>query len=389
MLKVTTRYLSSHFIPPFTIGFFFFVAFLNTFYMFRIISLIVNKDVDILTVLGMVLSLSVSFFPMAIPLAIFFATIYTLNKLSEDSEIIAMRSFGFTKFQIYKPILVLSLIIASSMAALNSIYIPKANAKFRNTILKLSSSGMLASIKPGQFFTDIPNVTLFADKVSEDGMKFEDVFLHLRGNKDQRIIMAEKGELRKLDGTEHVAPSIRLILEKGNIVKTDQKGEELEKIVFDNYDFPVMKSTGSFGSLDKDSMKTNDELWNIIHQKKEIRTNLITNKEKTNDFENKLKEADKSLAKTEIELYTRYMTFVQIVLFAMLAFSLGVKKGRGATGNNTGKAILIMIGYYGLYFFLVSLAQRGQIGTMMTIVLPILMLLGFGLYYFKKLDWAS
>jgi lipopolysaccharide export system permease protein len=103
MLKVTTRYLASSFIPPFILGFIFFVAFLITFYMFRIIGLIITKGIDVLTVLTMVINLSVSFFPMAAPLAAFFATIYTLNKLSEDSEIIAMRSFGISKIKIFLP----------------------------------------------------------------------------------------------------------------------------------------------------------------------------------------------------------------------------------------------------------------------------------------------
>ena len=96
----------------------------------------------------------------------FFATIFTLNKMSEDSEIIAMRSFGMTKFKIYLPFLVVSLMLALTINSLYSVFIPKANAAFKNTIVKLTSSGMLSSIKSGQFFTDIPNATLFAEYVS-------------------------------------------------------------------------------------------------------------------------------------------------------------------------------------------------------------------------------
>lgn len=139
----TTRYLASAFIPPFVLGFIFFVAFLITFYMFRIIGLIVNKGVDIVTILSMVMNLSVSFFPLATPLAAFFATIYTLNKLSEDSEIIAMRSFGLTKMKIYRPFLIISLLVAFTVHSLYSVFIPKANAAFKNTIVKLTSAGML------------------------------------------------------------------------------------------------------------------------------------------------------------------------------------------------------------------------------------------------------
>lgn len=391
MIKVTTRYLASNFIPPFAIGFLFFVAFLITFYMFRIISLIVNKGVELGTVMGMVSNLSVSFFPLATPLAVFFATIYTLNRLSEDSEIIAMRSFGITKFKIYLPFFLTSLLIAATIFSLNSVYIPKANANFKNTIVKLTSTGMLTSIKSGQFFTDIPNVTLFADSVSEDGNNFKEVFLHAKdkNNSEQRIIFAKEGSLIKLYADEWHPPSLRLHLTDGNIVKINENGSQVEKIIFQQYDFPVFSA--DFGStlLDKDSMKTNQEL-------------IASIKTKTMDYEKSLKtpvkdeaeahlrfEAKKSLIKSKIEYFSRFVSVPQIMLFTLLGFSLGIKKGRGKAGNNTLYATISLLGYYAIYFLLVSLAQRGVIIPEVASFTPSVLLFGVSLYFFKKLDWVG
>lgn len=389
MLKVTTRYLASNFIPPFALGFVFFVAFLITFYMFRIIALIVNKGVEISVVLGLVTDLSVSFFPMATPLAVFFATIYTLNKFSEDSEIIAMRSFGITKFKIYMPFLFCSLLIGATNYSLSNIYIPKANANFKNTIVKLSSSGMLTSIKEGQFFTDIPNVTLFADKVSEDGNSFDKVFLHSKSGNEQRVIFARTGELKKIENSDQLVSSLRLKLKDGNIVKIGNSGAEIEKILFEVYDFPIFQNSSSLDTLDKDSMKTNRELAQTIKEKKLSHEELIAKKDKIDNYDKLFLNSQKSLVKSQVEYLTRHVTFFQIVFFVLLAFSLGVKKGRGASANNTGKAIIILLSYYALYFFLISMAQRGVIGPMLATVSPVILLLLSGMYYFRKLDWAS
>lgn len=391
MLKVTTRYLAANFIPPFAIGFIFFVAFLITFYMFRIISLIVNKGVELETVLGMVLNLSVSFFPLATPLAVFFATIYTLNKFSEDSEIIAMRSFGISKFKIYLPFLVTSLFIAVTIFSLNSVYIPKANANFKNTIVRLTSTGMLTSIKSGQFFTDIPNATLFAESVSENGDNFSEVFLHVKekGTTEQRIIFAKKGSLIKLYADEWHAPSLRLHLSDGNIVKTSGEGDQVEKILFKNYDFPVFSADLASGMLDKDSMKTNEELRSTIVLKEKEYASLAVLPAKNPDEENTRKEAKKSIVKSKIEYNARFLSVPQIILFVLLGFSLGIKKGRGGNSNNTIRAILILLGYYGLYFFFVSLAQRGSMSAMVASATPCVLLLLISLYYFKKLDWVG
>ena len=391
MLKVTTRYLAANFIPPFVIGFVFFVAFLITFYMFRIISLIVTKGIQIGVVLEMVANLSVSFFPLAAPLAVFFATIYTLNALSDDSEIIAMRSFGITKFKIYLPFLVISILIAGTIFSLNSVYIPKANANFKNTIVKLTSTGMLTSIKAGQFFTDIPNATLFAENVSIDGNNFDEVFLHVKDKSsiEQRIIFAKKGSLIKLYADEFHAPSLRLHLVDGNIVKINNEGDQIEKILFQEYDFPVFSAEMSSTMLDKDSMKTNAELIQTIETRQKDYTAKIQSAPANEEEIRSRFEARKSIVKSQIEYYGRFIIVPQVMLFVLLGFSLGIKKGRGGTSKNSVTAIIILLSYYGIYFFGLSIAQKGLIPAFVASFSPSVLLFLISIYFFRKLDWVG
>lgn len=343
--------------------------------------------------LGMVLNLSVSFFPLATPLAVFFATIYTLNKLSEDSEIIAMRSFGISKFKIYLPFFLISFLIGGTVFSLNSIYIPKANADFKNTIVKLTSTGMLTSIKSGQFFTDIPNATLFAEGVSDNGDNFSDVFLHVTDkNKvapEKRIIFAKKGSLIKLFADQNHAPSLRMHLTDGNIIKINSEGNQVEKILFQEYDFPIFNSEFESTLLDKDSMKTSTELKKVIDNKVRDYNYNMTVAAKKPEEENIRKEAKKSIVKSQIEYFARILTLPQVMLFVLLGFSLGIKKGRGGGSGNTIRAIIILLGYYGLYFFMVSLAQRGVLSATLASFTPSVLLLLISLYYFRKLDWVG
>jgi lipopolysaccharide export system permease protein len=339
----------------------------------------------------MVLNLSVSFFPLAAPLAIFFASIFTLNKLSDDSEIIAMRSFGISKFKIYFPFLVASFLIGATVFSLNSVYIPKANANFKNTILKLTSTGMLTSIKAGQFFTDIPDATLFAEGVSEDGGDFTEVFLHVKDKNsvEQRIIFAKKGSLIKLNADNMHPPSLRLHLFEGNIVKINKEGGEIEKILFQEYDFPVFSADAASTLLDKDSMKTNAELTKIISTKERDYVYSERTPPRNDDEKKQRAEAKKSLVKSQIEYFGRLITFPQIMLFVLVGFSLGIKKGRGGNSKNTIKAIVILLGYYGFYFLLVSMAQRGSIGAALASFAPSVLMFFVAIYYFRKLDWVG
>lgn len=387
MLKVTTRYLASSFIIPFFLGTIFFVAFLITFYLFRIIELIVNKGLAPFTVLMMIINLAITFLPLAIPISIFFALIYVMGHFSEDSEVIALRSFGITNQQIYKPFFYLALLIAVTMQFLQSTIVPKANADFKNMIVKISSSGMLTNIKSGQFFGEIPNVTLFAEEVSKSGLEFKNIFLHLNKNneKEKKIIFAKQGELVRLNranGNEN-SFDLRMILLNGNIIDQDKNEKNLGKILFQKYDFPILNSDVGFKTLNKDSMKSNRELVEIIKTKKLIYFNSISNQSDSK----LIKENKSTLYKTQNELYSRYVTFPQILCFSFLGFSLGIKRRRGSGGNHSKLAILFLLAYNIIYFGLLGISQKGLLSPEITHIIPCFFIFLSGLYFFKKLDW--
>jgi lipopolysaccharide export system permease protein len=178
-------------------------------------------------------------------------------------------------------------------------------------------------------------------------------------------------------------------LTDGNIVKINSNGERIEKILFQVYDFPIFSADFASNLLDKDSMKTSHELGKIINNKR-----LDYQSEIKNPFPNQIeldaqKEARKSITKSEIELYTRILSLPQIVLFVLLGFSLGIKKGRGGSSNNTIRAIVILLGYYGLYFFLLSLSQRGILDSLLATFIPCTILFFLTFHYYKKLDWVG
>ncbi|MGB0453685.1 MAG: LptF/LptG family permease, partial [Bacteriovoracaceae bacterium] len=167
-MRVTSKYLLGNFIPPFMVSCLFFVCFLLIFQLFRITKIVVQKGIEIEKILILVSHIAITFVPLAIPLACFFATIYTMNRMSDDSEIVVMRSVGLNKFQLFRPFLLIGVLIAFSVYGLNRNIIPRSKTIFKNTVIKLTSKGMFSDIRPETFFTDIPNVILFAKGVDEE-----------------------------------------------------------------------------------------------------------------------------------------------------------------------------------------------------------------------------
>jgi integral membrane protein len=90
-----------------------------------------------------------------------------------------MRAGGLTKGKILLPFLLVAGLLSFSVYHLNQNLIPHSNKEFKRKVNYLTSSGLLAGIKPGQFFNLIPGVTLFATQSTKYGRNLDEVFLQL------------------------------------------------------------------------------------------------------------------------------------------------------------------------------------------------------------------
>ena len=107
------------------LGLFFFFCFLLTFQLFKILRLAVRKNVDWSIILDLSWQVGISYFPMTMPIACLFAMIYSLGKLSEDNEYVAMRSLGFSKNQVFLSFLITGALLATLLFILKL----KSNSK--------------------------------------------------------------------------------------------------------------------------------------------------------------------------------------------------------------------------------------------------------------------
>lgn len=387
-IRITQRYLASQFIAPFIFATSFFVTFLLTFQLFRLIRIMTNKNVPLSQVFEIMGHIAISFLPMAIPLSALLATIYTLNKLSEDSEIVAMRSFGLKKRDLLSPFLFLALFIAGLIFSLNRNLIPHSKTQFKNTIIHLTSQGTMTDLKSGQFFTDIPGITLFSEQVSKDGTHLKEVFIRKKNPDGEQVIYAKKGNIIRQVQDLLRTPMLRLRLEKGNII-TYVKDKRVEKILFDEYDFPITTGGTLPGFVTKDSMRSNKELSDII-KKRKVRLKELSKLDKLTPAQSReVNETLPRLRRSELEFWSRFNTPIQVILFIFLGFSLGIKRGRGRTKNSGSLGLFFLIAYYVLFFGGISLGRKGIIPAGVVVYFPTLVFSVAGAYLYKKLDWSS
>jgi lipopolysaccharide export system permease protein len=370
------RYLAAQFILPLIVSTVFFISFLLTFELFKLTELLVTRDISLWFILKLIGNIALTFVPLSLPIAVFFSTIYCMNRLSSDSEYIAMRAGGLTKFRIMLPFLLVAGLLTLSVYQLNQTLIPRSNKEFRKKINYLTSSGLLAGIKEGQFFTLIPNLTLFAGEATKYGRNLSEVFLHLKESDDShRVIFAKRGELFFEKSPERLTEKLTLTLFDGNIVG-QSKGKEVEKILFEKYVFPVSQKQFEDQFSIKETMLSSEELEVVLKMTEEEARKVYNFNRK--EFFN-----------AKYEFWNRKNGALICLIFCFLGFTLGITGNRGKSKNSGVLGLLCLLLYYGLYFSLVSLAKKETIPIPLAVFFPVTVITAIGLNVYRKLDWQS
>lgn len=374
MRLMVQRYLAAQFVLPLVVSTFFFISFLLTFELFKMTELLVTRDISIWFTIKLVGNIALTFVPLSLPIAVFFSTIYCMNKLSGDSEYIAMRAGGMTKSTILLPFLIIAGMLTASVYQLNQTVIPQSNKSFKQKINYLTSSGLLAGIKEGQFFTLIPNLTLFATKSTKYGRNLTEVFLHLKENeKSDRVIFAERGELIFERSAETLSEKLTLTLFNGNIVG-QAEGKDIEKILFDKYIFPISQKQFDDRLSIRETMLTSSELHGVMDMTEEQAKAAYNFNQK-------------DMFNARYEFWNRKNGAFICFIFCFLGFSLGVTGNRGKSKNSGLMGLMCLIIYYGLYFSLVGVAKKGTIPIPVAVFIPLTVMTLLGIWFYRKLDW--
>ena len=162
------------------------------------------------------------------PLAVFMAMLYALNRLNMDSEMIVAKAAGFSPWQIASPALRLGMYALIAHLIINLVIQPFAFSQMRGEILKVRTDIASQMIHPGEFVRPTAGLTLFAREITPDGSMKDVIIYDMRAENGETTHTAKTGRLTRSE------TSARLILESGNVQQILEDGS-LDLVAFDNY----------------------------------------------------------------------------------------------------------------------------------------------------------
>lgn len=162
------------------------------------------------------------------PLAIFMATLYALNRLNMDSEMIVAKASGFSPWQIASPALRLGMYALIAHLIINLVIQPLAFSQMRGEILKVRTDIASQMVRAGEFVTPTAGLTVYARSIAPDGTMKDVIIYDTRDDSGATTHTAETGYLTRGEEAAH------LILQTGNVQQILEDGS-LDLIAFDDY----------------------------------------------------------------------------------------------------------------------------------------------------------
>jgi len=155
-----------------------------------------GKGLEIPVILELLLYVSASLIPLALPLAILLSSIMTFGNLAEHNELTALKASGLSLYRIMRPLTIIVIGICLCTFYFANYVIPIANLKWRSLIYDIQETKIASIITPGSYSTELSG---FAIKVNEEkNGVFKKIVIHDQRNPSLlKTIKAEDAQLFK------------------------------------------------------------------------------------------------------------------------------------------------------------------------------------------------
>lgn len=353
---ILARYLLAQFIPPFLFGFTLFSGVLLLDKIFDLIDLLVNKGVSFILSAKIFFLFLPTILSLSVPMSLLLACLLTFGRLSEDNEILALRSSGLSFRQILWPPLLFAALVSIALVPFNTQLTPRAMGQFRSIYHRI------AQLDPLQIeakrFTSVRNIRLYAGEVLKDRKLLKEVWLYRIFPDYTERVYAPSGKWEVADNR------LSLTLLDGQIERfVHGPGGDFLHIAYKIYTLAVPLQMANDARSRNWREHTTPEL------RREINRRTIVNL---------------PVGELKSEYHLRFSLAFAPLALALIGIPLGMTIERGGRGVGFGAAVGVLFFYYLLLVMGMNLADRGTLPAGAALWIANGVTTGVGLVLFKK-----
>lgn len=324
-MKITDRYIAKEILSPFVVSLLAISALMLVGRMVRFFDLIIAKGVSVTEVALLFLYMSPFILALSIPISVLVSVVLAFNRLSGDSEIIAMKAIGINLGKLSRAPVWLGLIAYVATSFISFYLLPDSNVALKNEFFNIIIRKTTVGISDKAFNTFTDNIIFYVDSLSKNREVMNHVIIYdTRNPKMPNTIIAAQG--RFLVNKQN--KTITLSLQNGSIQQLGDNPDTIRLINFKTYDLSFSRSevSPSMSYYNKSTFEmTIPELigkYYLLKAEKKPFNSLLT------------------------DIAERFAIPFTVIIFAIIGIPLGIKSPRSGKAYGITIAVVLVLLYY-------------------------------------------
>lgn len=233
MLGAVGRYVIGQILGPFGLFSLIFLGVVWLTQSLRVIDTVVNNGQSALVFAEFTLLLLPTVMSMILPVSAFAATLYAMNRLFVDSEVVVLMAAGMSRVRLARPIAVFGIMVMIAMSAVTLYLMPTASRELRDRLSEMQADIANALIREGAFIHPANKVTVYIRATGADG-SMAGLFVQDDRDPDARVTYtARRAALVRTDAGP------RLVMFDGAAQRVEPGSKELSTLRFEKLTYDL------------------------------------------------------------------------------------------------------------------------------------------------------
>lgn len=342
-MRILRDYILKEFFHSFFLSLIVFTFVLLIGNIIRLADLLINKGVDVISILKLFLYLIPWLSSFTLPIAALTAVILTFGRLSSDGELTAMKASGVSFSRISLPVIIVGAIFSCVAFFINDQLSPNSSFESRKVIKEVGIRRPTAYLEEGTFIRGFENYVIFIYEIRGNRLKNIRVYQPQGEGKPTRTIVAEYGEINSIP-------------EKNLIELRLYNGTSEE---------PSPTEPGSFYKLNFKTYYMTLDLSKVFKKERiQKKTREMTIKELRQEIANFTKEKIDTAA-LYIEIYKKVNMALATFVLILAGIPLGIRAHRSEKSIGFGISLLIFAVYWGIFLGGIAVSLKGTISPVL------------------------
>ena len=373
-IPLVDRWLIGQLLPPmlFAIGAFTAVS-LSVGIMFDLVRKIVEFGLPLQTALKVLILKLPGFLVLSFPMSMLLATLLAYGKLSSNSELLALKSLGYTNKRIIIPVVFLSLLMTFITFNFNDSLVPFSNRVAENTMR--ASLGTAFSSEEGKhiMFSRYGSQIDSSNQISKSNENLTHIFYakFFRNNFMEEVTLIDYSRLGieqtlKAKKGEFDQNNNLWIFYDGRLTITQNDGT-VSFMNFNKYQYPLGEGPRELAKVPSDAKDMT-----LIQAKK-----AVALYQKSGNI--------KEARRMRVRIQEKFTLPAACIVFGLIGSAFGVRSfSRSSKSQGFGLSVLLIFGYYILSFFSSSLGVKGILNPFIAAWAPVFISIAGALLLIKR-----